>query len=116
MRYEIINPSDQCFVTTDDDRIACVVGLLLGNGAYGMGDDADRVVLPIIFNGWRGWFAETFGEGIEPFMLANAGKIADCLSTFEYARERSSLNNIGAAAKGYEAWLRTIASAEETKP
>ena len=46
--YEIINPSDKCFVSAERDEVAAIVGLLLGNGMYGM-RDGQRVVLPIIF-------------------------------------------------------------------
>lgn len=108
MMYEIINPSDKCFVSAERDEGAAIVGLLLGNGMYGM-RDGQRVVLPIIFNGWREWFLKTYGAEIEPWMLEHAAEIAAALDTFEYAAERSSMNNIGATAKDHAAWLWTIA-------
>lgn len=112
MQYEIINPSDECFVHAYGeraDRVACIAALLLGNGMYGLTNEADETVMPIIFNGYREWFQEQFGEGAEPFMLANLIEIADCLKTFHYAGERSSLNDIGACAKANEEWLRKVA-------
>lgn len=106
--YEILNPSDRCYITTDDDRIACVVGLPLGNGRYGMRHADGRMVLPILFNSWHSWFSYKFGEDMQPFMLANAAKVANALSTFRYAGERSSLNDIGRLAAANAQWLREL--------
>ena len=35
MKYEIINPSDKCFITAHDERLAKIACAVLGQGWYG---------------------------------------------------------------------------------
>lgn len=43
MKYEIINPSDKCFITSDDERLAEIVCVMLGNGSYGLKDENGNI-------------------------------------------------------------------------
>lgn len=118
MRYEIINPSDKCFLRADSDIVASAATIILGNGAYGLRDERDRS-LPCMFlfggdpdAAWKDRFGITFSEYIgKPESLS---AMADCLATFRYAGERSSLNNIGAAAAALEKRLRNRAEQHAT--
>lgn len=40
-----------------------------------------------------------FGEPLEDFLIHHRSEIAECFKSFEYASERTSLNNIGARAR-----------------
>ena len=100
MKVEIINPSDECYLESDDVRVLQACGLFLGNGQYALNDEKGETILPIfMFGGADEFIAETFPEGFNKFVDDNLEKIRDCFKTFKYARERTSLNNIGAAAK-----------------
>ena len=48
MKYEIINPSDKCFITSDDERLAEIVCVMLGNGSYGLKDENGNTVLCVL--------------------------------------------------------------------
>lgn len=94
MKYEIINPSDECYIVAYDENIACVSVLLLGMGCYGLKDTDGNTVLPIfILGGADEWIDEHIGN-LEEFMLKNKSAIADCLRTVYYPEERTSLNDI----------------------
>jgi len=108
MRYEIGNPSDRCYITTDDDKVAGAVILLLGNGQYfARPEEGDtKRHLPTFFAlggdvdaTWKDAFGVTFTE----FMDApeSREKLAACFESFEYAAGRSSMNNTGARAEVY---------------
>jgi hypothetical protein len=108
MKYEIGNPSDKCFITADDDKVAAAVILLLGSGQYFAepqeGDPKRNIPTFFALGGdvdatWKDAFGITFTE----FMDApeNKEKMMSCFASFEYAAERSSLNNIGARAKAF---------------
>ena len=44
---------------------------------------------------------QEFGEPLEEFLEHNKKQIAECLNSFEYATERTSLTDIGKIAKVY---------------
>lgn len=119
MEYEIGNPSDKCFVSADSDIVASAVVLFLGNGKYFV-NDADDKQLPTFFilgGDPNDAFKDRFGETLDDFMSKEESliKMADCCATFRYASERSSMNNIGAAAKELEKQLRNRV-AQHTTP
>lgn len=93
-KYEIINPSDECYLYAESDNVAAVCGILLGSGMYGIKDTVTGELVQPLFS------AELKdGTDTDKFITENKKAIKDCLKTFEYADERSSLNDIGARAK-----------------
>lgn len=119
MEYEIGNPSDKCYVSADEDIVASAVVLFLGNGKYFI-NDADDKQLPTFFmlgGDPEEAFKNRFDVTLSEFLSHNESliKMADCCSSFRYAGERSSMNNIGAAAKALEEQLRKRATQNITK-
>ena len=92
MRYEIINPSDKCYIHADDVRIARIVCVLLGNGMCGLVDEQGNVAMHVFEE------LEIPQEEISDFVNQHAAEIATVLESFEYEGERTSLNNIGRRA------------------
>ena len=92
MRYEIINPSDKCYIYAEDVRIARIVCVLLGNGMYGLVDEQGNVVMHVFEE------LDIPQEKISDFVNQYAAEIASVLESFEYEGERTSLNNIGRRA------------------
>jgi hypothetical protein len=113
LRYEIINPSDKCFLQADSDIVASAAAIILGSGAYGLRDDKDRPLPSMFLFGdnpnavWKKHFGITFAEYLD--MPGALLSIANCLATFTYAGKRSSLNNIGAKAAALEELVRNRA-------
>ena len=114
VKYEIGNPSDKCFIAADDDKVAAAVILLLGNGQYFAepqeGDPKRNIPTFFALGGdvdatWKDAFGVTFTEFMDAF--ENREKLAVCFESFEYAAERSSLNNIGARAKAFAKGCRS---------
>ena len=102
-KYEIINPSDKCFIYAEDVRLAKIACIFLGQGWYGLLDENGEQVLGVF---------ETFGSaiGIEEakvgsFIAENMKALAEVFRSFEYADEQTSLNNIGERAKNYAVQL-----------
>lgn len=114
MKYEIGNPSDLCYITAEEDIMATACILHLGNGQYFTvpldGDKGRRLPSFFALGGdvdatWKDAFGVTHTEFIEK--PENREKMAKCFESFEYAHERSSLNNIGKRAKSYADGIRS---------
>ena len=103
VKYEIINPSDKCFISSENKQIAKFCCMLLGEGKYGLENaETGEEAFPIyLFGMSEQTIIEELGESIESFFAHHKKEIADCLKTFEYASERTSLNNIGKRAELY---------------
>ena len=82
MKYEIINPSDKCFITAHDERLAKIACAVLGQGWYGLRyQDGDTVMYPLQP------LDEALGVGedeIKEIIDRNRGALADVFSSFEY--------------------------------
>ena len=105
-KYEIINPSDKCFIYAEDVRLAKIACILLGQGWYGLLDENGEQVMGVF---------ETFGSALEmeeskcgQFVAENKKALAEVFRSFEYADERTSLNNIGERAKNYAVQLEKL--------
>jgi len=101
MKYEVVNPSDCCYVYSDDPRIAAVAVAVASRGKYGLRSESGESVLPIlIFSDLGEWLA---GIGIDPdglsdFIDENATTIAEVLCSVTYRDGyRTSSNNISRA-------------------
>ena len=120
MLFEIINPSDKCFLESDNPEAVSAAVAFLGNGQYGLKDENDKKypAFGILGHDINADWKEEYGRTIQDYMDTNPyADIAKALSTFRYNSERSSLNNIGAAAKQLEKHFkeRAVTSANKTK-
>jgi hypothetical protein len=86
--YEIINPSDQCSVAADEDAVAAVAVLLLGDGFYGcQRDDGTSLHTLIAFAGPGALDAVLADLGIADladYLVATSPAIATCLESLMY--------------------------------
>jgi hypothetical protein len=101
MKYEIINPSDKCYISSENERVAKYACLLIGNGKYGLhnAETGGSVLSIYLFGISDEEILAEFGEPLNDFFEHYKKEIAECINTFEYAGERTSLNNIGLTAK-----------------
>jgi len=131
MICEIINPSDPYTLETDDFLCAAVAIGILGGGKLGL--ECGEQATPVMF-GWDEWLA-SYIQDFSEYCNANSGRMADILDSvmiggvkeraevddarrkmspgdFEswfsnrHDARRSSLNDIGKAAKELAARLR----------
>ena len=111
MKYQIINPSDECYISSENERVAKYACLLIGNGKYGLhnAETGESVLSVYLFGISDEEILAEFGEPLNDFFEHNKKEIAECINTFEYAGERTSLNNIGLTAKHlYKAIMEQI--------
>lgn len=110
--YEIINPSDAVTLQASDLRIAGVAVLLLGNGLYGLTDENDEAVVPLmLFGTSEKWLKENHIESLNDFIKENKSAIADVLASVTYGKIEERLGFDKAVgmmtpekAKEYRAW------------
>lgn len=95
MLYEIINPSDRCYISADDETLAIAACILLGNGTYGLMCCESREVVLCPF-GISVFDSEN--HKLEDYVNEKSSELAEVLKSFHYAYERSSCNNIAARA------------------
>lgn len=113
MRYEIINPSDRCFIRAEDVRLAQVAVAYLGRGMYGLADENGESVYHI-FADLQNTLKMTEEETVS-FITAHWNELAEVFESFEYASERTSLNNIGAKAERLAKFAREKAKSEKRR-
>lgn len=136
--YEIVNPSDKVLLQADDELTACVATLLLGQGKYGLRDQAGETVLSImIFGGSDEWLAEKGITDLAAWVTDHRAELAAVyesafygsaneLAALELAladlppdkrvaarkryneQKRTSMNNIGAACAYWAEHLRRM--------
>lgn len=109
VRYEISNPSDECYLEHSNRKAAIAACLLLGDGRYGLKTENGDLVLPILlFGGTRDFIDETYGSlpGYETFLAEHMIQIAEALESVSYARERTSMNDIKSKADKIARLLR----------
>ena len=86
MIYTIVNPSDPVTIEADDKKVAIMAAMLLGQGLYGLKDENDELVMPILrFLGEEGtkeFLNETFGGKDETatgaFIKEHTREIGEC--------------------------------------
>lgn len=96
-KYEIINPSDECYIYSDDVRFSQIACYYLGNGFYGLKSESGELVLPI-FKPITDVLNMNEIE-FKQFIHDNKKELIKVFRSFEYADERTSLNNIGEKAE-----------------
>lgn len=107
MKYEIINPSDKCYIYAEDVRLAKVACALLGGGWYGLKDEQGEAVMNVFEA-----IDESIGvpvDQLKEFTNGHAAELAVVFRSFEYAGERTSLNHIGKKAESYAVAFERIA-------
>jgi hypothetical protein len=105
MKFEIINPSDKCYIHGDaeaDAEALCLVTLALGGGNYMLEDEEGSLLLPaFIFGGAEEWWISRFGRTIDDSRcdIDTIKRSARIFESFEYAGERTSMTDIGMNAR-----------------
>ena len=111
--YEIANPSDYVTIKTDNEMAACMAGMLLGEGKYGVRRVADdMMVCPMfLFGGSDEWAEKTYQLTVQEILdrtreaLPAILRTAVCGNRDDYERttesrqewnerKRGSMNNI----------------------
>lgn len=99
MTYEIINPSDKCFIQAESDIVAALVGNALGSGYYGVRDENGRTILHIMQTVHEAM--NMTEEDVSAFIDEHHREIRQAFESFRYAEERTSMNNIRKRAEAY---------------
>jgi hypothetical protein len=118
--YKVSNPSDECYVSADEDIVASAAITLLGRGQYPCKNKEGRSLPSLfIFGGDpEAAYKSEFGISFSDFLSVaeNLIKAAECVEKFRYARERTSINDIGKAAAALAVNLRKRAAHLTTAP
>jgi hypothetical protein len=118
MTFEIGNPSDKCFLNADDPKIAAACILFLGGGQYFCKNAETEENIPGTFFALGGDIEDVWkkshGIGFKEFISKpeTKSKMRLCFSSFYYATEGSSFNNIGKRAQKFAETLPTIQGEE----
>ena len=99
MRYEIINPSDKCYITAEDPVLAKIACCALGRGWYGLKAETGEVIIYPLESLEKNTGMRT--EELTAYLTEHAQEIVQVFRSFEYETERTSMNDIG----GYAARL-----------
>lgn len=112
MKYEIINPSDKCFITCDNQKVAQFCAFLLGGGMYGLRDESGENVGRIYLLATEEDLNTDFDGDFVKYGKDHAAELAACFNTFEYAGKQTSLNDIGGRAKRFAEVYKKMAEGE----
>ena len=110
MKYEIINPSDKVFITSDNELDAKIVCYYLGEGTYILENEKGELL--------TGFLNPNFGiedEEVAKYISSHSRKIADVFDSLSYESERTSMNDIGKRAYAYAAAFRAAANYFESE-
>ena len=106
-KYEIINPSDCCYIYSDDELMASVsVGIL--STWYGLADCNSGKTITHPFEVNEDWIKEHGIPDLNEYVKCNRNKMADILDSVDYKNERTSMNNIGKACHSIAKQLREL--------
>lgn len=98
-RYEISNPSDECYIEGDDVKTVCIATIIIGEGYYGLTEVDDEFSMPPTVVA-TDWFENEFGEDISVALNSvDRAALKEVLLTVQLAKERTSLNDIVKYAK-----------------
>lgn len=109
-KYEVINPSDKCYITAASLKAAAICVCLLGEGMYSLKDvDTGETAVPMfIRSGQDEWFMQAFGHDF-PTALGDEeamAQAAQALDSLEYATKPTSLNDIRKRATNWASRIR----------
>lgn len=97
MRYEIINPSDACWIEAESDAVAAFITVLASAGAYVARRDgwSSKLYLAGFGGDPETDFCEEFGaESFLNFMRQNKDSIIRACESATVPGERTSLNDV----------------------
>lgn len=96
MKYELVNPSDQVFFEAEDDKVAFMASLLVGNGQYAAKrTDNGEIAVGFYLLGISAEELERqLGCSCDAFIEKEGARLADAFTSFVYSHGRSSLNAI----------------------
>lgn len=122
MIYEIINPSDACTIESDDQTLASIAVIVLGEGAYGLYDENGDVVLPIFrFSNPDKLVEWLTDRGInsndmDTFYAKNGETMATILESITYGKvsDRKAILAV-CEGKSYEERVAALAKWNDTK-
>lgn len=97
MKYEIINPSDLCFITSEDPILAKIACAILGKGFYGLRSETGEIAMPTFASMEESTGMTTTELGA--YINGHVTELAQVFRSFEYKTKRTSLNDIGGYAK-----------------
>lgn len=85
MIYEIVNPSDAVTIKASDPLVAAVCTLLLAQGQYGLSDEHDNTILPVmIFGGIDEWLLEHKINDLDKFIDTHISEMIETLESVVY--------------------------------
>lgn len=111
MIYEVINPSDPITLESDDELVACITTLLLGEGAYPLESEDGRDVLPMfLFKNadaqLDAWLKEHGITNLGDYLIKNHKKISECLYSVVVCKVRDRKALIAAFGNDREKWKK----------
>jgi hypothetical protein len=108
LNFEIINPSDKCFIE-GDFKTCCIATCLLGEGKYGLQQVDGELKMPLmLFGDTTGFFKKNFNATMqETLENINNKELINVLSTV-HTETKSSLNDIEGYAKQLIQQLRKV--------
>jgi hypothetical protein len=107
MKLEIKNPSDKCFLNSEDIEACSFATLMISNGKFALTDEEGKLVLPLfMFSGMESinkFWIENYGHSLDEFLKNPEMKkrVSEACKTFFYDGERTSLTNIGKSFEEY---------------
>ena len=115
MKYEIINPSDKCFLESDNEKAAVAGCLLLGLSKNAPKDGNDEQVCPLLLFESESFLRETYGgtKELSAYLDEECKAISEVAGSFHYDSKRSSMNNIGAEAKRIAQTYKALAEVKK---
>lgn len=96
MRYEIINPSDKCYITAEDPVLAKIACAALGGGWYGLKAETGETIIHPLESMEENTGMRT--EELTSYINEHVPEIIRVFRSFEYDVDRTSLNDIGGLA------------------
>lgn len=98
MRYEIINPSDKCYITAEDPVLAKIACCVLGGGWYGLKAETGETIIHPLESLEENTGMRT--EELTAYLNEHTLEIVRVYRSFEYgSAERTSMNDIGGLAE-----------------
>lgn len=110
MIFEIINPSDKYTIEADDFKVACIAGLVIGDGQVGLEQVDGDLEMPIfIFGGVEEWFQEQFDTALtDLFKSIDMLELADCMDSIVVGNRDAYLLGLDGKTgqDAYDFWLK----------
>ena len=93
MKYEIINPSDKCYITADDPVLAKIACAVLGKRLYGLRSETGETTMYPFDSLAKSTGMKT--ADLSAYINEHVLELAKVFRSLEYETERTSFNDIG---------------------